>query len=624
MTEKYTIEDIKDIAKAQKGQCLSKRYTNCKTKLRWRCSNGHIWKNTLDHIKQGQWCRVCAAEKNANRLRGSIKQMQALAKAKGGKCLSSIYFNARTKLKWECRKGHIWYAVPGRWCPYCATEEKASKYRLSLKEMQNLAKERGGKCLSTKYINARTKLKWKCKRQHIFLATPCDIKGNRKSWCPECNTAGITEQFCRKIFEKIFKRKFPTIRPTWLINSKGAHMHLDGFCEQLNLAFEYNGSQHYKDHSFFHRKKGQTLAKRIKDDRFKRRLCKKHGIILLIIPYTIKTTQLQEYILNQCLKRGFKVPTDLSYFNYFTLNNEHSSQKLVKLQQIAKKRGGLCLSKGYLGATTKLRWRCKKGHVWSAVPDSIRRGTWCHRCSIKDRADKRKLGIQKMYELAKLKGGYCLSKEYVNDRTKLKWQCHKKHIWFSPPRSIMHGHWCPYCAGIAKHTLLEMQELAKEKGGKCLSRTYINSQTKLEWQCKKGHTWVATPLCVRKHWCPYCAGNAKSNISEMQKLAGERGGKCLSNKYRGRHIKLKWQCKNGHTWLTTPRTILNGHWCPHCAGNAKLNINEMQKLAKEKGGRCLSKDYMGANTKLQWLCKEDHEWNATPASIKSGTWCPKC
>ena len=40
----------------------------------------------------------------------------------------------------------------------------------------------------------------------------------------------------------------------------------------------------------------------------------------------------------------------------------------------------------------------------------------------------------------------------------------------------------------------------------------------------------------------------KSTIEEMQKLAEERGGKCLSKKYRNRYSKLTWQCKEGHQW----------------------------------------------------------------------------
>ena len=56
---------------------------------------------------------------------GTLKQMQAFAKERGGKCLSTAYGDAHTKLQWQCQEGHEWEATPGsiksgRWCPECA------------------------------------------------------------------------------------------------------------------------------------------------------------------------------------------------------------------------------------------------------------------------------------------------------------------------------------------------------------------------------------------------------------------------------------------------------------------------------------------------------------------------
>ena len=117
----------------------------------------------------------------------------------------------------------------------------------------------------------------------------------------------------------------------------------------------------------------------------------------------------------------------------------------------------------------------------------------------------------------------------------------------------------------------------------------------------------------------------KLNIEEMQKLAKERGGKCLSEKYINIDTKLKWECEKGHQWETTPNSIRQGAWCPVCAINHKKNtIDEMQKLAKLKGGKCLSEKYINAKTKLKWECTKGHQWEAVPSSIKRGSWCTKC
>ncbi len=57
-----------------------------------------------------------------------------------------------------------------------------------------------------------------------------------------------------------------------------------------------------------------------------------------------------------------------------------------------------------------------------------------------------------------------------------------------------------------EYTLQEMQTLAKSRGGECLSKEYSNIKTKLKWKCAFGHTWEATPrLHLTGHWCPQCA-----------------------------------------------------------------------------------------------------------------------
>ena len=55
---------------------------------------------------------------------------------------------------------------------------------------------------------------------------------------------------------------------------------------------------------------------------------------------------------------------------------------IKEMQKIAKKRGGKCLSHRYINSRTKMKWQCKMGHQWFAIPDSVKRGFWCKRCSM--------------------------------------------------------------------------------------------------------------------------------------------------------------------------------------------------------------------------------------------------
>ncbi|WP_449701810.1 zinc-ribbon domain-containing protein [Acidicapsa acidisoli] len=115
-----------------------------------------------------------------------------------------------------------------------------------------------------------------------------------------------------------------------------------------------------------------------------------------------------------------------------------------------------------------------------------------------------------------------------------------------------------------------MRQIARSRGGACLSREYTNSRTKLTWQCKDGHQWEASPLNIKLgKWCPACAGTQKGTIEEMRRIAKSRGGRCLSVKYINSRAKLAWQCKKGHQWEALPSSIKQGHWCSRCAWKTK-------------------------------------------------------
>ncbi len=172
-----------------------------------------------------------------------------------------------------------------------------------------------------------------------------------------------------------------------------------------------------------------------------------------------------------------------------------------------------------------------------------------------------------------------------------------------------------------------MKQIAEKHNGKCLSPTYTDAHTKLLWKCSEGHRWEAIPAIIKRGtWCPECYYNKiKVTLKEMQQIAEKRGGKCLSQSCNGSRTKLLWECSEGHRWKATAANIKHGNWCHKCYYNGmKLTIEEMQQIAEQRGGKCLSKEYVNAKTKLLWECSKNHIWRATPSTIKAGKWCPAC
>ncbi len=106
---------------------------------------------------------------------------------------------------------------------------------------------------------------------------------------------------CRKVLQTLFKRPFNKKRPDFLRNSvtgNTQNLELDCFCEELKLAVEYNGIQHYKYIPFFHRNKDAFTNQKYRDE-LKRRMCKDHGIILIEVPYTVSIPEIKKFIMSE-------------------------------------------------------------------------------------------------------------------------------------------------------------------------------------------------------------------------------------------------------------------------------------------------------------------------------------
>jgi len=384
MSKKSTIEEMNLVAQKRGGRCLSINYTDAFTELEWECNKGHRWLAKPVNIKnKKRWCPKCAGKYK------TIKDMKELAASKDGLCLSGEYVNAFTKLKWKCNKGHEWCATSnaiqsGSWCPACAFKRNGEKSRLTIEEMHCLANKYGGKCLSDEYRGIDEKLWWECSKGHQWKTTPSNIR-NGKMWCSTCSSNNISEKICRAYFEGIFGKKFIKVKPKWLINSNGNRMELDGYCEELGLAFEYQGEQHYKESRIFSKKRSFIQQKQ--DDELKRNLCLNNNVYLIEIPYTVEYKEMGNYIISKCKIFEDKIINRNVIYEKFNIYNKDS--RLEELKELAKKFGGECLSDFYINSDTKIRWRCKDGHKFEAVAYSVKNHQWCPVCyRIRQRSKK--------------------------------------------------------------------------------------------------------------------------------------------------------------------------------------------------------------------------------------------
>ena len=162
--------------------------------------------------------------------------------------------------------------------------------RKSTDEFINKAKEVHGDKYSyvlSKYVNSKTKIKiicMSCKSKYnrlskcTFYQSP-DKHLNSKQGCPVCSTRK-SEKYFGDILKKEFpKYKFKKTRPSFLKYKNGYNLELDFYCKELGIAFEINGSQHYKYNKFFH-KNIKDFINQVRRDNFKQEMCDQENIKL--------------------------------------------------------------------------------------------------------------------------------------------------------------------------------------------------------------------------------------------------------------------------------------------------------------------------------------------------------
>ena len=231
-------------------------------------------------------------------------------------------------------------------------------------------------------------------------------------------------------------------------------MELDGYCLDLGVAFEHQGQQHYRQIDHFYSSENQFL-KRQADDVRKKELCEENNITLIEIPQIpdfLPVYKVQQFIIENCRENGIQLPKGAETKKVKLLNayTPNAKEKMLQIHEIAFNNGGICLSPTYVSQSVKLRFRCEKNHEWETIPAVIFNSHWCPKCSSSKRGLGRRLTINEMGQMAKERGGRCLSKEYINANTHLLWECNKGHQWNAIPNSIKRGSWCPVCSKVKR------------------------------------------------------------------------------------------------------------------------------------------------------------------------------
>lgn len=118
---------------------------------------------------------------------------------------------------------------------------------------------------------------------------------------------GETE--CKRVLEKIFKRPFPKCRPDFLrnhITDGENNLELDCYNQELRLAVEYHGRQHFEYIPFFHRTKDAFYNQKYRDE-MKRNMCAKNSIKLIEVDYKTRIEDIEPYLIRTLSALGYRM-----------------------------------------------------------------------------------------------------------------------------------------------------------------------------------------------------------------------------------------------------------------------------------------------------------------------------
>ena len=163
-------------------------------KVWWRCNKGHEWNTSLSSRSKGTGCPYCYGRfaSNENNLEALYPEILNEWDYELNNELNPGDFTPHNNKKvwWRCskNKNHKWQATINNrtknksGCPHCARD--ASR-KHSIEFFRKFAEERGGKCLSDKYVSCRQKIRMVCSKGHEWEIRADNIL-YENTWCAVC------------------------------------------------------------------------------------------------------------------------------------------------------------------------------------------------------------------------------------------------------------------------------------------------------------------------------------------------------------------------------------------------------------------------------------------------------
>jgi len=200
--------------------------------------------------------------------------------------------------------------------------------------------------------------------------------------------------------------------------------------------------------------------------------------------------------------------------DYFVIGN-HSMPKKLTEEYVRNyiNNEKYDLLSDYKNTNTKISLKCPEGHLWKTTFKTFKNGNRCITCY----RNRRRLTYSYVKKYIESFDYVLLSKTYVNTGTKLLLKCPEGHLWEIEFRRFQHGNRCMYCYQQQhKLTYEHVKEYIESFSYILLSKRYIGDKNKLKIQCPEGHIWHTSwnNFKFRDSRCPICYNESTSSKQE--------------------------------------------------------------------------------------------------------------
>jgi hypothetical protein len=356
---------MQDIAVSYNGKLLSNKWIGSKKKYLFETNDGKQFQRSYKTLKELGWLKPRYVPPKVDQL----DDLKTIAELNKGELLSNTWNGCEAKYEFKHHLGEVFEAyahriLRGKW------PKKLNKYRdknYFLNDMKNLALKRGGILLSNTYINRLTKYKFRDAYDEEFEMSYGMLKAG--NW--NGNNGYISEPIVKQALNHLYNSQFIKTKKvlTKELIGRDNPLELDGYCKELKIAFEYQGHPSHWDENY------KLYEKVHARDVIKQEICKKLGIVLILVPVFKKARDIwiDEEVIKH-IKQAINIAYKESNLPLPNLNNNNflidfkkissTRESFQSLKNLVEASNGKLLTKKWHGSDYKYEFQFDTGEVF--------------------------------------------------------------------------------------------------------------------------------------------------------------------------------------------------------------------------------------------------------------------